>query len=85
MLVIFVIFIVFKEDHGRKAEIIQKGVNVWPVQDGNNLYIGYHGHFNAEKFEHLFDTISHAVQFYELHILSQTSNKSSTDCCTKEG
>jgi hypothetical protein len=40
-------------------------VNVWPVQSGQNLYIDYHGHLIAEKFEHLlFDTICHAVQPY---------------------
>jgi hypothetical protein len=39
-------------------------VNVWPVQDNKNQYTDYHGHFNAEKFECLFDTICHAIQLY---------------------
>jgi hypothetical protein len=37
---------------------------VWPVQGGKNQYIDYHGYFNAEKFECLFDTICHVVQPY---------------------
>jgi transposase len=64
ILVIFAAFIVFKEGHERKAEIIQESVNVWPVQDNKNLYTDYHGHFNAKKFERLFDTICHAIQPY---------------------
>lgn len=64
MLVIFSAFIVFKEGHGRRAEIIKDSVCVWPVDGGKSTYTDYHGYFNAEKFEHLFEVICSAVQPY---------------------
>jgi hypothetical protein len=58
------VFTVFKESHRRRAEIIQESVKVRPAQVNKNLYIDYHGHFNADKFKHLFNTTCHAVQPY---------------------
>jgi transposase len=81
-LVTFPAFIVFKEDQGRRTGIIQESVNVWPVQGGENLYIDYHGHFNVEKLERLFDTICHAVQPYGsciVHMDSASYHKSRTN------
>ncbi|KAG1439640.1 hypothetical protein G6F56_012227 [Rhizopus delemar] len=64
MLVIFAAFIVFKEGHGRKAEVIKDSVNVWPVKGSTSRINDYHGYFDAEKFERLFETICHVIQYY---------------------
>ncbi|KAG1455553.1 hypothetical protein G6F56_007038 [Rhizopus delemar] len=64
MLVIFAAFIVFKEGHGRKAEVIKDSVDVWPVKGVDSRINDYHGYFDAEKFERLFETICHAIQYY---------------------
>lgn len=64
MLVIFAAFIVFKEGHGRRAQIIPESIHVWPVQGGNSPYVDYHGYFDAEKFERLFETICRAIEPY---------------------
>jgi transposase len=64
MLVIFAAFVVFKNNRERKAKIIEESVHVWPVSGGERIYTDYHGYFNAEKFERLFETLCQALQRY---------------------
>lgn len=62
MLVTFAAFVVFTYQGFQRATIIEDSVHVWPVAGGEREYIDYHGYFNAEKFESLFENLCKSIQ-----------------------
>lgn len=64
MLVMFAAFVVYRELGMCKATVIKESVHVWPVHGGEKNNVDYHGCFDADKFDRLFDQLCQNLQLY---------------------
>lgn len=64
MLVIFSVFIVYKDGCKRRASMIEDSINVLPVNKGKDVNPDYHSHFTAQKFEQFFEKICKSFVLY---------------------